>query len=461
MKLTVIGGGPGGYESAIYAAKKGAEVTLVEKKDVGGTCLNVGCIPTKALLASSNAMQTIRKAYDYGIRTSNETVVDYASVVARKNRVVTGVVKGVRQTLAANGVRLIEGTGYLKDTKTVTVTLNTGGEENLISDAILLATGATATVPSFLDVDEERVLTSTGVLGLQQNPSSLTILGGGIIGCEIGQFLARMGTKVTIVEMMPRLLSTEDEDVSAAIERQFRRDKIKVLCGKRITNVVKTAQGVQMQLEDGGVLESEALMVSVGRKPCTAGLGLEKVGVQTGEKGFVVVDGSMATTAKGIYAIGDIVSSPQLAHVASKEGFCAVDAMLGESCESMDYKAVPRCVYTHPEVACVGRTEEELRQLDIPFQKGTFAFASSGKAKADGKTDGFVKVLTDEEDVVCGAALVGGHATEMLSVLTLAVSAGMTARQVGDIIFPHPTMSEAIKEALHDIHSMSIHNLPR
>jgi len=450
MKIAIIGGGPGGYEAAIYAAKKGAEVVLIEKNRVGGTCLHMGCIPTKALLASGEAVQVIRKAFTYGIHLDTETSIDYASIAARKDKVVAGLAKGVQHTLASNGVKVIAGIGRLKNASTVAVELLDGGSEKIMADAILLATGSVPVFPNFVPVDEKHILTSNGILSLTHNPASITILGGGVIGCEIGQFLARMGSKVNIVELLPHVVAAEDEDVSETLEKQFRRDKIRLYCGKHVTKVANTDSSVQAYLDDGTILETEALMVSVGRSPFTDGLGLEQVGIQTDHKGFVMVDQVMRTSIPGIYAIGDMINSLQLAHVATKEGMCAVDTIMGIQ-SKVNYAAVPRCVYTEPEIASVGVTERELRVANVSYSVGQSEFVANGKAKAAGKTVGFIKVLADQDGIILGATIVGAHATEIIATLTLAVDIKLTVKQVGNLIFPHPTMSEGIMKAVHDI----------
>lgn len=458
MKITVIGAGPGGYEAAIYAAECGAQVVLVEKGSVGGTCLNVGCIPTKALLAAGDTLQAVKKAKDFGIAVQGDVGVDYAAVMARKDKVVSTLIKGIEQTLAANGVELVRGTATIKSGSAVTVQ-TTDGIMEIETDAILIATGSEPSVPGFIPYDGKRIITSNEFLGLTELPESVLIAGGGVIGCEIGQFLARMGSKVTVIEMEPHILPQEDEDTAKALERQFRREKIKTLTGNAIASVSVTATGVAAELADGTVLEASLMLVSTGRRPYTEGLGLEQAGVVLDKRGFVVVNDSMKTNVDGIYAAGDVVPTLQLAHVATKEGFVAVDNMLGKQ-NVMDYRAVPRCVYTDPEVASVGRTEKELQTKGISYKIGRFDNIALGKAKASGTTDGFAKVLVDEQDRIIGAALVGAHATDMLQVLTAAVQFGWTAERLGDCIFPHPTMSEGIMEALHDVHGTSIHKLP-
>ena len=295
------------------------------------------------------------------------------------------------------------------------------------------------------------------MLSLNKAPASIIIVGGGVIGCEIGQFLRRLGTEVTIVEMMPHILPMEDEDVANQLLRQFKRDKIKVIAGKAITSVKVEENRVVAGLEDGE-LEAEIMMVSIGRKPYTDGLGLENVGIQTDKAGRIPVNKKMETLVEGIYAIGDIVDSPFLAHVASKEGLIAAENALGGNKEA-SYHAIPRCVYTDPEVAAVGITEAEAKAAGVNYKKGSFDFRGLGKAQAIDKIQGFVKVLADENERLIGAAVVGPNATDLLTELTLAVHLGLDAEQVGDVIHPHPTLSEAIMEALHDIHGQSVHKV--
>lgn len=458
MKIAVIGGGPGGYEAAIYAAKCGAEVTLIEKDKVGGTCLNRGCIPTKALLASAEKLSTVNNVKKFGIQISDQINMDFSTIMGRKNKVVEGLVNGVQFLLRNNKINLVNGFAKLKDNNTIEVKKTDGIIEEIKADKIILATGSVPVTPGFLKYDGKRVITSDEVLEMDKIPSSMIIVGGGVIGCEIGQFLKKMGTEVTIVEMMPHLLPLEDSDVAKQLERQFRKEKVKVYAGDGIDEVIVEENNVRAVLQSGKILESEYLLISVGRKPFTDGLGLENVGIEIDERGRIPVNEYLETNVDNIYAIGDIIDTPFLAHVASKEGLTAIDNALGKS-KKVNYHAVPRCVYTYPEIAGVGVTEESLKIKDKEYTTGMFTFAGLGKAKAAEKTEGFVKVIVDKEDKLIGAAIVGAHATDMLQVLTLAIELGLTAETVGNAIFPHPTMSEAIMEALHDVHKKSIHKL--
>lgn len=457
MKIVVIGAGPGGYEAAIKAAKLGAKVTVVEKNELGGTCLNRGCMPTKSLLASSEVLTTINNADKFGVYVNGEVNADFSHMINRKDKLVSQLVKGIGFLFKKNGVEVVEGVGKLVAKNKVEVTGNDGSKEILEADRIILATGSVPVCPGLFNYDGKYVVTSDEVLGLEKAPGSIIIVGGGVIGCEIGQFLRRVGTEVTIVEMMPQILPMEDDDVAKQLIRQFKKDKIKVITGKGITSVKVEDNRVIAGMDDNA-LEADIMMVSIGRKPFTEGLGLENVGIETDKRGRIPVNKKMETCVEGIYAIGDIVDTPFLAHVASKEGLIAAENAMGGN-KGAVYHAVPRCVYTEPEVAAVGLTEAEAKGANMTYKIGSFDFRGLGKAQAIDKIQGFVKVITDENDKLIGASVVGPHATDLLAELTLAVHLGLTAEQVGDVIHPHPTLCEALMEALHDVHGQSIHKV--
>lgn len=455
MKIAVLGAGPGGYEAAIYAAKKGAEVTLIEKDALGGTCLNRGCIPTKALLASYDAYQSVKDCDDFGINVSGEISVDYEKIINRKNKIVSNLVKGINYLENQNGVNLIEGFGKLIDKNTIEVTKEGGETEIINADYIILATGSVPMVPKMFNYDGKRVITSNEILDMSVMPKSLILVGGGVIGCEIGQFLAKMGCEVTVVEMMEQILPSMDEDVVKQLLRQFKKDKIKVITGDGIAEVKSSESDVSVVLQSGKELSAEYVLVAIGRRAFSENCGFENVGIETNEKGQVIVNEHLQTNVDNIYAIGDIIPSAMLAHVAVKEGFTAVDNIMGES-KCVNYDAVPSCVYTNPEIATVGKTQKELDEKNIEYNVGTFDFKALGKAQASGHIAGFVKVIADKDDVLIGASVVGARATDMMQVLTNAVHFKQKSQDVADAIFPHPTMSEAIMEALHDLHKMSI-----
>jgi dihydrolipoamide dehydrogenase len=459
MKITVIGAGPGGYEAAIYAAKKGAEVTLVEKGSVGGTCLNRGCIPTKAMLASFEAYETALGAEGFGIEVSGAVRPDYRKIIERKDKIVSGLVKGIEALLAKAGVKTVKGFGKATSKNTVEVAKEDGTVEAIDSDYIILAMGSVPVTPGIFRYDGKRVITSDEILEMKEAPKSMILVGGGVIGCEIGQFLAAMGTDLTIVEMMPQILPTMDADVSKQLARQFKKDKIKTITGDGIAEVIPADDSVCVRLQSGKELEADYVLVAIGRMPFTSGSGIGEIGIEMEERGGKIkVDRKLRTNFSNIYAIGDLIDTPFLAHVASKEALTAVDNIFGAEKEA-SYHAVPACVYTNPEIAVAGLSETELEKAGIPYKKGSFDFRGLGKAQASGKIQGFVKVLTDGEGVLVGAAIVGAHASDMLQVLTTAIQLRLKAGDVADSIFPHPSMSEAILEALHDLHGLSVNKL--
>ena len=457
MKVVVIGGGPGGYVAAIRAAMLGADVTLVEKRKVGGTCLNVGCIPTKSLLASSDVLEMINQSKSYGINIDGNIEIDFTKVMERKDKIVDQLVKGIEFIFDKKGVKLINGFGKLVDKNKIEVEKTDGTKEVLEADKIILATGSVPIVPPIFPYDGKKVITSDEALYLENPPKSMIIVGGGVIGCEFGQFFSRIGTKVTIVEMADQLLPFEDKDVAKQLARAFKKDKIKMMTSRKIEKCEVKDDKVIAYLDGDTILEAETMLVSVGRKPYLEKLGLEDIGIDV-ERGKVVVNTKMETNVADIYAIGDIVDTPFLAHVASKEGIVAVENALGKDKE-VSYRAVPRCIYTSPEVAAVGMTEKEAEAKGISYHTGNFDFRGLGKAQAIGQFQGFIKVLTDDEDKIIGAAIVGPHATDLLAELTLAVELQLTAEQVGSVIHPHPTLSEGIMEALHDVHKACVHSV--
>ena len=457
MKVIVIGAGPGGYEAAIKAAKLGADVTIIEKDKFGGTCLNRGCIPTKSLLKSSEILSEVRHAGTFGIEVEGEGKADFAQVIARKDKIVSQLVKGIEFLLNKNRIKIVKGFGKLLDKHTVEVE-GEGFRETLEADKIILATGSVPVCPGIFKYDGKKVITSDEVLSLQEAPKSIIIVGGGVIGCEIGQFLRRMGSEVTIVEMMPHILPLEDEDVAKQLERQFKKDKIKVIAGQGITSVEVEADGVTAYVGDKQ-LKAEKLLVSIGRKPYTEGLGLENVGIKLDNKGRIIVNEKMETSVEGIYAIGDVVPGAQLAHLASAEAECAVENIMGNH-NKMDYQAVPRGVFTDPEVSGVGLTEEEAIAKGYSIKKGDFAFRGLGKAQAMGQFFGKVKVISDEKtDKLLGASIIGPHATDIIHELAVGVKYGLTAKQLGRVIHSHPTLSEAVMEALQDVNGQSAHKV--
>lgn len=455
MKITVIGGGPGGYVAAIKAAIMGADVTLVEKKRVGGTCLNLGCIPTKALLACSDVLQSILDAEDFGIKIEGTVTPSLEAIIERKDKIVDRLVGGIEYLLNNRGIKLVNGFGKLLNNNRVQVTKEDGSIEIIETDRIILATGSVPAVPAMFPYDGHRVISSDEALSVKEVPESIIIVGGGVIGCELGQFYRKLGVKVTIVEMLNQLISYEDEDIIKQLERAFKKDKIKAITGKKIDKCEVKDGAAYAYLEDGTVLQAEKMLISVGRKSSIENLGLEELGIEI-NRGKVVVNDKMETSIEGIYAIGDIVNSPALAHVASKEGMVAVDNAMGKN-KRINYSAVPRCVFTDPEIAAVGLTEKQAKEKGVAYKVGKFDFRGLGKAQTMGKFQGVIKVMTDSEGRIIGSAIIGPHATDLLAELTLAAQFGLTAEQLGDVIHPHPTLSEGLMEALHAVNGECVH----
>lgn len=459
MKIAVIGGGPGGYVAAIKAAMLGAKVTVIEKRRVGGTCLNVGCIPTKALLASSSMLMNIKEAKNFGINIEGEVKADFPAIMSRKDKIVNQLISGIEFLFDKRGIELVNGFGRLIDKNNIEVTKEDGSKEMISADKIILANGSVPIVPPMFPYDGKNVITSDEVLGLTELPESILIVGGGVIGCEIGQFLRTLGSEVTIVEMNDQLLPFEDKDVAKQLQRQFKKDKIKVLTGIGVQTCEIVDDQVIATLSNGKTIKAQYALVAVGRKPNLEGSGVEELGIET-QRGKVIVDKHFETNVEGIYAIGDLIDTPFLAHVASKEGMIAVENAFGRS-KIVDYTAVPRCVYTEPEVASVGKTEKQLDLEGYEYHVGQFDFRALGKAQAIGHFQGFIKVLADKDDKIVGASIVGPHATDLLTELSLAVHLGLTVEQVGDVIHAHPTLSEGLMEALHDVHGECIHAAPK
>ena len=459
MKIVVIGGGPGGYVAALKAAMLGADVTLIEKYRVGGTCLNVGCIPTKSLLASASVLNTINEAKDFGINIDGNISTDFKTIINRKDKIVNQLINGIEFLLNKRNINLVKGFAKLVDKNTIEVLKEDNSVQKIVADKIILANGSVPVVPPMFPYDGEKIITSDEILSLEELPKSVLIVGGGVIGCEIGQFLRTLGTEVTIVEMNDQLLPFEDKDISKQLNRQFKKDKIKVLTGIGVNKCEVVEDEVISTLSNNKQIKSQYVLISVGRKPNLSNSGIEEVGIEI-ERGKIVVNENLETNIKGIYAIGDLINTPFLAHVASKEGEVAVENALGKS-KKINYNAVPRCVYTQPEVAAVGKTEKELQAQNIEYHKGQFDFRALGKAQAIGHFQGFIKVLCDNDDKIVGASIIGPHATDLLTELSLAIHLGLTSEQVGDVIHPHPTLSEGLMEAIHDVHGNCVHAAPK
>lgn len=447
MQLIIIGAGPAGFETALLAAREGHSVTLIDKDGLGGVCLNRGCIPTKSYLSAAQRLHDVKNNADFGISNS-APVLDFAKTKARKEQVVDTLKKGVASALSDAGVRFILGEAVLTGLGNVRV--NTAdGAEDLSADYILLATGSEPIVPECFAYDGKQVLLSDDVLSLERLPESVIIAGGGVVGCEIGQFLSRFGVSVQIVEALNQLLPNEDSDISRQLSRQFKKEKIKVHTSARIVSVEKE-NGVRVTLDNGKVLCADKLLICIGRKPYTKNLNLERTAACMDERGYIQTDSNLQTGEPGLYAAGDIIKSPQLAHVAAYEGRIAYRNMTGSD-EAVCYSRVPHCVYTDPEIAVVGLTEKDCKAAHIPYCTGSAPFRALGKAQAAGKLQGFVKIITDDKHKIIGAAIAGHNASDLLTELTLAIELGVSAGALSHIIHPHPSFSEAIMEAAKNV----------
>jgi dihydrolipoamide dehydrogenase len=462
VKIVVIGGGPGGYVAALRAARHGAKVTLVEKDLVGGTCLNRGCIPTKALLASADALARARAGEEYGFQVTGEITPDFGRMMERKDGVVTRLRENVEVLLKKAGVELLRGTGKLAGPGAVVVESAAGtgdsGPVTVEADRIIIATGSEpARLPMF-DFDHPNILTSTEALMLDKVPESLLIVGAGVIGCEFASFYQELGARITMVEMLPQMLPLEDLRLAKQFQSTYRKRGIQVLLKTKVESISEYADDhVTAKLSDGSEVTAEKILVSVGRKPNTAGIGLETAGVEVDGRGYVVVDDYLETTAPGVYAIGDVNGGQMLAHVASYEAFVAVDNCLGKR-RVRDLRSTPSCTYSTPEVASVGLNEEQAVESGYQPVTGTYRFAALGKAMAMGEETGYVTLLADKEtDLLLGASMMGVHVTDVIHEVALAIQSGLTVRQLGETIHAHPTIAEAVMEAAHDVHGESVH----
>ncbi|HUJ17268.1 MAG TPA: dihydrolipoyl dehydrogenase [Nitrospirota bacterium] len=458
MRLTILGAGPGGYVAAVRAAQLGARVTVIEDTEVGGTCLNRGCIPTKTIIASAAIFDHVRHAADFGIEVAGPVVFSPGRVRERKDKVVATQVRGVRGLLKGWGVEVIEGRASLLNPRSVRALRKDGTTTDLPTDRVIIATGSRpARIPGF-PFDGKTVITSDEAVQLNHVPKSLLIVGAGVIGCEFAFIYRTFGAEVTVVEMMPRALTTEDKEISALIEREMKKAKIRLITGVNVQQVTQGGNGMlETRLSDGQELKPEQVLVSIGRSLNSEGIGLEETGVGIGKRGEILVNEKMETNIPGIYAIGDVTGRFMLAHVASHQGLVAADNALGGN-STMDYSVVPAGIFTMPEIGSVGIREQEAVAQGIEHRVGRFQFRALGKSHAIGEIAGMVKVLSRADtDRVIGVHICGAHATDLVHEGALAIKMGATAKDLGSMIHAHPTLAEAVMEAAEDIHGTSIH----
>ena len=452
--VVILGAGPGGYVAALRAAQLGAKVCLIEKTAVGGTCLNRGCIPSKALIHSAALWKRAHEGAAFGVTASNWTF-DWGRAQGRKNEVVRAQVQGIGTLLGAAKVEVRQGTGSLVDAGTVKVSAN-GSAETISAKAIIIATGSEPAALPGVEIDGERVLTSTESLELLERPETFLIVGGGVIGMEFASMLSSLGTQVTVVEMLAQILAMEDPMLVRVLQGALQKQGVAFHVNSKVEKVERTEAGVRVQISGGTSLEAERVLIAAGRALNSRAIGLEAVGV-TVARGAIQVNERLETSVPGIYAIGDVTGVSLLAHVASMQGLVAAANVTGGDAR-MDYSAIPNCIYTDPEIASVGLSEPTAKEQGRAVKVGRFNFAALGKAMCIGEIAGLVKVVADAQtDRVLGVGIVGPHATDIIAEGVLAVRHGLTATQVAETIHSHPTLPEAVGEAMHDVHGRAIH----
>jgi dihydrolipoamide dehydrogenase len=455
--MAVLGGGPGGYVAAIRAAQLGMRVACIEMESaLGGTCLRVGCIPSKALLDSSELFEQIRhKAEAHGIRVEGVSV-DVAAMLARKDVVVKSLTQGVAGLFKKNKIEWIRGFGRLASPDTIEVTIAHGEKTTIRAKNIILATGSVPVELPFLKFDHERIIDSTGALSIPAVPEHLVVVGGGVIGLELGSVWLRLGAKVTVLEAMPTILPGMDGDLVRNADRILRKQGFDIRTGARVTGAQRKGEKVVVSIEGQEPLEADYLLVSVGRRPFTLGMGFEEAGIRM-ERGVIQVDERYHTGVGNVYAIGDAIGGAMLAHKAEEEGIAAAENAAGKH-GHVNYQAVPGIVYTWPEVASVGATEEELKAKGVAYKVGKFPFAANGRAKAMAEPDGFVKILADAStDRILGAHILGPRASDLIAQLATAVEFEASAEDIARSVHAHPTLPEAVKEAALGVDGRMIH----
>lgn len=457
MRVAILGAGPGGYVAALKAAQLGAQVTIIEDTEVGGTCLNRGCIPTKSLVASAEAYAKAKKLEELGIELRGEIIPNLQKIIERKNKVVSTQVKGIRGLFKSWGVTLKEGRGALTSPKEIVITGKDGSAEKITADKIIIATGSMPAQISAFVFDGKTILSSDDALNLTCLPQTMLIIGAGVIGCEFACIYKELGTDITMAEMLPRAVATEDVEISELLERELKKKKIKLCTNVRVEKIEIKNDGAHALLSDGKEIITEKVLVSIGRALNSNGIGLENAGVEKGRKDEITVNEYMETTAPDIYAVGDVTGGILLAHVASKQGIIAAQHIMGHK-EKIDYITVPAAIFTSPEIASVGLREHQAAEKGIKIRTGHFQFRALGKAHAMGEITGFVKVIADEAtDKILGMHIIGPHASDLIHEGAVAIKAGLKVKNIAETIHAHPTLSEGIMEASEDVHNEAIH----
>jgi len=450
--VTIIGSGPGGYVSAIRCAQLGFKTAIIEKySTLGGTCLNVGCIPSKALLASSHHYEELQHFADHGIEVSGDVKVNLEKMIARKQAVVDQTSGGVKFLMDKNNITVFNGVGSFESATSVKVTKEDGSSEIIESKNIIIATGSKPSSLPFIKLDKERIITSTEALKLKEVPKHLVIIGGGVIGIELGQVYLRLGAQVSVVEFMDRIIPGMDASLSKELTKVLKKQGMKFYTSHKVQSVERAGDIVTVKAENAKgeiiTLEGDYSLVSVGRRPYTDGLNAEKAGVKVTERGQIEVNDHLQTSASNIYAIGDVVRGAMLAHKAEEEGVMVAEILAGQK-PHIDYNLIPGVVYTWPEAAAVGKTEEQLKAEGVAYKAGSFPFKALGRARAGGDTDGFVKILADAKtDEVLGVHMIGARCADLIAEAVTAMEFRASAEDISRMSHAHPTFAEAIKEA--------------
>lgn len=456
-EIAVLGGGPAGYVAAIRASQLGAKVVLIEEKELGGVCMNIGCIPTKSLLKTSEILTTIKKSKEFGVQSKTEKL-SWSTAVVRKDRIVKNLGIGIEQLMVANNVSIIKGRGIVVNPNKLLV--NKENEEIEINcNKLIIATGSEPLIPSFIKgIKNDGVITSTDALSLQEPPESIVIIGGGVIGVEFATMFSSLGTNVTVIEAQDRIISHEDEEISTELLKILKRKGIKFKLSSKLTEIIEKDEGLIVSYELNGKSCSttcEKVLLAVGRQ-LNSDIA-SSISSKT-ENGRIVVDEYMQTSVPNVYAAGDVIGGKLLAHLAFMEGRVAAENAVGMQ-SKVNYNAVPSCIYTSPESASVGLTEREAIEKGIKPKIGSFAMRHNGRSLTLGEREGFVKIIADENGVIIGGQILGANASEMISQVTLAITVGATAEIISDMIHPHPSISEAIWEACGEIAKKSIHKV--
>lgn len=462
--VVIIGAGPGGYVAAVRAGQLGLKTAIVEKREkLGGTCLNVGCIPSKALLQSSHHYEMAQHEFaGHGIKA--QVSLDLKTMLGRKDKVVDDLTNGVAFLMKKNKVDHIVGTGVVTAAGEVTVSPSGKGKKKQVlkTKNIIIATGSESSPLPGVDVDEKQIVTSTGALELPKVPKSMVVIGAGVIGLELGSVWRRLGAEVTVVEFLDVVLPGMDGEVSKNMQRILKKQGMKFKMKTKVTGAKTAKNGVTLTMEprDGGdaeTMKTDVVLVSIGRRPYIESLGLDKVGVKVSDRGFVEVDADFQTNVEGIYAIGDVIGGAMLAHKAEDEGMVCVEIMAGQT-GHIDYDAIPGIVYTHPEVASVGKTEEQLKEAGIKYNAGKFPFTANSRARCNGDSDGFVKILADAEtDAILGCHIIGPQGGDLIQEVVNVIEFGGSAEDLARICHGHPGLPEAVKEAALGVANRAIH----